>query len=113
MPLHDFSCPTCQRIEEHFHHADEAFTCSGCGGATQILPYGRASTQKSAVFPFTLTHLDGHGTPITIHDIGELRHAEQRYGVVFSAFSNNPSNPDAIPDPPRHRPGGRDYEPSS
>lgn len=67
------------------------------------IPRPRPSDLRSAAFPFTTTHVDGKGRPITVESLGHLRSLEKQYGVVFSAFSQNPSNLDPIKDPPRYR----------
>lgn len=64
---------------------------------------------KTAIFPFTLNHVDGK--PMTITDMGHLRRVEKQYGVAFSAFNkDNVRDLDPLKDVPRYRENGRDYE---
>lgn len=75
-----------------------------------MLPLGASkSFTKTSVFPYECTHVDGTGKPVVIESLGHLRKIEKQYGVVFSAFSQNRNNPDAIRDLPRHKVGGREY----
>jgi hypothetical protein len=111
MPLRDFHCPACDLDVEHYFARDPAeAVCDQCHGPLLLLPlsFSRAAAGKTGVFPYTTTHLDGHGTPITIESLGHLRSLERRYGVVVHAFSQD--SVDSPRDLPRHRVGGRDYE---
>lgn len=58
---------------------------------------------KTAVFPFTVNHVDGK--PMQIESLNHLRKVEKEYGVVFSAFSHASSdNTDPVArDLPRFR----------
>jgi hypothetical protein len=47
-------------------------------------------------------HVDGK--PMRIESLHHLRQVENKYGVVFSAFSHaSANNPDNIKNPPRYR----------
>jgi len=110
MPLRDFICTECDKTQERFYwNTEPAPTCS-CGGSLDMLPLSNVIRGKSSVFPFTSSHISGDGTPITVESIGHLRQLERKFGVVLSAFSQNPNNPDHIRDLPRQRVGGREYE---
>ena len=110
MPLRDFACEVCGRTEERFYHAQarEPLRCAGCGSdvltMTANLASGRA---KTGVFPFDV-QVDGQ--TIRVDDIGSLRRMERTYGVLATAFSQNPNNPDSPGELPETRPGGRAYE---
>lgn len=80
-----------------------------CEGELEMLPLSNSIIGKTGVFPFASPHINGLGTPVVVENIGQLRKLEKQYGVVLSAFSQNPSNPDSIRDLPRQRVGGRDY----
>lgn len=111
MPLRDFTCKQCGMKQERFFWATSGVPNCTCGGDLEMLPLSELGAwRKTAVFPFTTTHIDGNGTPIVVEDIGHVRRLEKQYGVVLSAFSQNPNNPDHIQDLPRHRVGGREYE---
>lgn len=110
MPLRDFKCLECDVVEERYYvsSTESKQECEKCGATMEKAPL-TASISKSAVFPFTTTHVDGLGTPITVESIGHLRSLEKTYGACFTAFSQN--HPDDSPrDLPVARPGGRDYE---
>jgi len=110
MPLRDFTCTQCSKKQERFYWNAGAVPTCACGGSLDLLPLSNALPGKSAVFPFTSPHISGDGTPVTVESIGHLRQLERKYGVVLSAFSQNPNNPDHIRDLPRQRVGGREYE---
>ena len=92
-----------------------AMICTLCGADVQIgqwpaemcrgrsINHGPLTATKTSVFPFDTFHIAADGRPMTITDIGHLRRVERAYGVVLSAFSNEPSNPSNIKDPPRYR----------
>lgn len=110
MPLRDFTCKQCGMTQERFYWASSGIPSCTCGGELDMLPLSElGSRYRSGVFPFTSPHISGDGTPVTVESIGHLRKIEKQYGVVLSAFSQNPSNPDHIRDLPRHRVGGREY----
>jgi hypothetical protein len=112
MPLRDFNCKACEiRGEEHYYQVrdgvESPVKCK-CGG---IMEKGELSTSyaKTAIFPYTTTHISGDGKPVTVESIGHLRSLEKRYGVSVSGFSQNPNNPDSPRDLPEQRPGGEEY----
>ena len=109
MPLRDFKCKACELTQERFYHLHEAdsLTCEKCEGALEKLPL-TAAYGKTSVFPFTSTHVDGSGKPVTVESIGHLRALEKRHGVCFSAFSSNHRD-DSPRDLPEFRPGGEEY----
>jgi hypothetical protein len=111
VPLKDFRCKACGKVDEHFFwpSAGAPVSCE-CGGELEQLPLSAGTNRKTAVFPFTTTHLDGNGTPITVESLGHLRSLERTYGAVVHGFSNNPGNPDTPRDLPMGRPGGRESE---
>lgn len=112
MPLRDFECVLCGAVQERYYQSMEKLPpCSVCHGP---LNPGELSTSfaKTGVFPYTTTHLTGDGKPVTIESLGHLRSLERQYGVVVHAFSNEPSNQSTPRDLPRHRPNGREYEPT-
>lgn len=109
MPLRDFKCTKCDLFQERFFHSGSPIPFCSCGGDLEMQPLTNTILGKTGVFPFTSTHLDGHGTPITVENIGHLRSLEKKYGVSVHAFSQNPGNPDSPRDLPRQRPGGREY----
>jgi hypothetical protein len=114
MPLRDFKCLSCEKVQERYYGfidgEEDIPTCfdEDCGGQLEKQPL-TASVPKTAVFPYTCTHVDGKGTPITVESIGHLRSLEKKYGVCFSEFSQNRSNPDSPRDLPEHRIGGEEY----
>lgn len=77
----------------------------GCDGRLGLAE-GRSATDKRELrmFPFTSTHIDGLGTPITIDSYAEMRRAERDYGVVLL-----PNHEDSPRDLPQHRRGGLDH----
>jgi putative FmdB family regulatory protein len=106
MPLFDYECSGCGSVREVLvrdgHEPDHA--CQNCStGQMQRLPYSAGRRGKSSVFPFDNPHISADGTPVTITDIGHLRRLERQFGVVLSAFSNEPHNLDPIRDLPRYR----------
>jgi len=104
MPLFEYACTRCGYEAEHYvpHSTSDAPGCAACGEPMVKLP-PRTRLLSSSVFPFTTTHIDPLGREMTITSMDHLRRVERQYGVVLSAFSNDPSNPDAIKDPPRYR----------
>ena len=107
MPLRDFKCKSCEMTQERYYTTATLPVCT-CGGTLEVLPLSTSTHRKTGIFPFTSPHIDGTGKPITVESIGHLRQIERQYGVVLSAFSQEPSNSDPIKDPPRHRIGGRE-----
>lgn len=109
MPLRDLKCTQCEKEEERYlRTSDDRPVCTACGGATTVMERSdegarRMKTYGIAAFPFTTRHIDALGRPMQIESLSHLRQVERQYGVTLSAFSQNPSNPDAIPDPPRYR----------
>lgn len=111
MPLRDFRCGSCGWTQERYFHSSGAYPgCERCGGILDVLPLSFAVQGKTAAFPFDCPHVTGDGRPLRVESLGHLRQIERRYGVVFSAFSQNPSNPADIKDPPRYR-GFNPYRP--
>jgi hypothetical protein len=98
-------------VEEHYYSSttESKQTCDKCGGATEKAPLSYNVRGKSAIFPYTTTHITGDGKPVTVESLGHLRSLERRYGVCVTGFSNNDSNPDSPRDLPTHRPGGEEY----
>lgn len=110
MPLRDFVCEKCGTKQERFFWNAQPYPDCTCGGILSMLPLSEmGSYRKTAVFPYDCPHVDGTGNPVRIESMGHLRQVEKQYGVVFSAFSQNPSNPDHIKDLPRHNVGGREH----
>lgn len=110
MPLRDFACKSCGAQQERFFWASSNVPACKCGGELDMLPLGASGAFiKTSVFPYECPHVDGTGKPVMIESLGHLRRIEKQYGVVFSAFSQNRNNPDAIRDLPRHKVGGREY----
>lgn len=108
MPLRDFSCVACGKDQERYYRSAEDTPTCACGGSLNMLERSdegarRMKTYGIAAFPFTTRHIDALGRPMQIESLSHLRQVERQYGVTLSAFSQNPSNPDAIPDPPRYR----------
>ena len=103
MPLRDFFCKNCDTTVEYYYSPAVHPSCKTCGGSVEMTPNLASGRTKTAVFPFVTPHIDADGKPMTITDIGHLRQVERDYGVVLSAFSNEPSNSDAICDLPRYR----------
>lgn len=123
MPLRDFICDSCGlRQERYFQQTTTHVTatnreivaneqaaptyppCESCDGTLSVLPLSQPSRRfVGAVFPFTTTHVDPDGKPMTIESMGHLRAVEREYGVVLSAFSKA-SNNDLTPikDLPRY-----------
>ncbi len=58
-----------------------------------------AQAGKSVNITHDLPHVEVKhlGKPVVIESMGHLRQVEKQYGVVFSAFSQNPNNPDHTP----------------
>jgi hypothetical protein len=109
MPLRDFTCKQCNARQERFYWASAGIPACTCGGELDMLPLDQLGTyRKTSIFPYDCPHVDGTGKPITIESLSHLRQVEKQYGVVFSAFSQNPSNPDHIKDLPQHRVAGRE-----
>lgn len=102
MPLRDYVCTNCGQHQERFYWVSGELPECKCGGKLDMLPLS-TTYSKSRVFPFTTPHIDARGRPIVVEDIGHLRRLERQYGVVLSAFANEPSNPDNIKDPPQYR----------
>lgn len=106
MPLRDFKCLTCEKVQERFYHASagsDAIRCD-CGGPLSMLERSDEHARPfiGVSFPFTTPHIDPHGRPITVESMGHLRSLERQYGVVLTAFSNTNLD-DHIPNPPRYR----------
>lgn len=112
MPLYDYECGDCGKVEERYvavrDYADKQY-CS-CGYSTTRQPFGAGTSRKTGVFPFTSTHIDGTGQPIVVESLGHLRSLESKYGVMATAFSQDPHNQDAEVALPEFREGGRKYE---
>jgi hypothetical protein len=102
MPLRDFQCQSCHLVQERFYGPAVTPQCRDCGGDLDMMPLS-STLPKTSVFPFITPHIDPDGKPMIINDIGHLRRVEKQYGVVLTAFSHNPNNPDAIRDLPRYR----------
>lgn len=86
-------------------------TCDRCGrevlhGQYPFCPHDHtrqsAMAGKSAVFPFTTSHITADGHPVTVTDIVHLRKLEKDYGVVLPAFAKNEHDLDPIKDPPKY-----------
>jgi hypothetical protein len=57
--------------------------------------HGKSSISKTAIFPYTVNHVDGK--PMVIESMQHLRKVEKDFGVVFSAFSHSSaSNVDPV-----------------
>ena len=116
MPLRDFECIPCQSTpEERLYTVKQGEitlpSCQTCGADLTMLHLSSGRIYgKSAVFPYTTTHVSGDGRPVTVESLGHLRQLERRYGVCFSGFSQDPGNPDSPRDLPVKRPGGRAYQ---
>jgi len=95
--------------QERFYHvpqeAPQYPACAQCGGTLTLLERSNEGGRFTSVFPFTTTHIDAKGRPITVESMGHLRKLEKEYGVVLSAFSNEVNNSvDGIKgDLPRYR----------
>lgn len=93
MPTYDIRCSHEHLSEVQIPLCDfeKPIDCPTCGmPATRVLlPTGAA---KSAIFPYTTTHLDGKGTPITVESLPHLRSLERIHGVKATAFSDHKSN---------------------
>jgi len=113
MPLHDYECG-CGVVEERYVHSTqlgETQTCAACGASMTRLLYTDGWSRKTGVFPFTSTHIDGTGKPIVVESLGHLRSLEATYGVLATAFSQDPSNSLETPkELPQFREGGRKFE---
>lgn len=68
------------------NHALQPCAC----GATPILTVG--GIRRESIYPFTSCNIDGKGTPITIESTHHARQLERRWGVKFTALSDNRSN---------------------
>lgn len=113
MPLYDYTCEPCGRLDERYVPAarvDEPQACPTCGAPQVRLPISAGTTRKTGVFPFISTHIDGTGQPIVVESLGHLRSLEAKYGVCATGFSQEPSNPESPRDLPEFREGGRAYE---
>lgn len=73
--------------------------CDRCGRELEIgdFPFCRRGPEdhgpvyaKTSAFPFDTPHISGKN--MTIESMGHLRKVERDYGVVLTAFANNPSN---------------------
>lgn len=102
MPLRDYQCNDCHESQERFYSPAVTPRCRTCGGELTMLPLS-ARIPKTGTFPFSTTHIDPDGKPMIIESLGHLRHIEKEYGVVLSAFSQEPHNLDPIRDLPRYR----------
>lgn len=49
--------------------------------------HGTISVSKTAIFPYTVNHVDGK--PMVIESLNHLRKVEKDFGVVFSAFTHS------------------------
>ncbi len=111
MPLRDFRCGTCGQVQERFYHAtaEAALLCDRCQSpALEKLDLSAGSARKTAIFPYQVDF--GDGTKRTVDSLGHLRQLEKTFGVVSTAFSQEPSNPESPSELPRYRPNGRTYE---
>lgn len=106
MPLRDFCCLACGEVQERFFHAGSVPACA-CGGVLEMQPLSAGTNRKTPVFPFDV-QVDGR--TVRVDDIGGLRAMERQYGVMATAFSQDPSNPDSPTELPESRPGGHAYE---
>lgn len=121
MPLRDFLCDRCDTITERYYEVvDKEIILPKCDAEgcdkreMRMMPLNAGKILgKTAVFPYTTTHLTGDGKPITVSSLSQLRRIERRFGVCSTAFSQNPSNPDSPADLPVGRPGGREFEPQN
>jgi hypothetical protein len=107
MPLRDFTCQSCSKVQERFFWNTAGVPNCACGGELDLLPLSVGIPGKSDIFPYTTTHLDGKGTPITVESLGHARALEKKYGVVIHGFSNNKAT--EFHDLPKQRVGGRGY----
>jgi len=117
MPLRDFECGICEAVQERFYEVVAGVPscpeCEYCGSHHMVMRTLSAGhvRGKTAIFPYTTTHITGDGTPVTVGSLSQLRRLERQYGVNVSGFSQDPGNPDSPRDLPVGRPGGREYEP--
>ena len=114
MPLRDLKCNECGESGEQYYQVlngeIELPVC--CGQPMEVMPLSAGHIRvKTAIFPFTSTHVSGDGKPVVVHDMGHLRQLERHHGVNFSVFSQDPGNPDSPRELPVNRPGGREFEP--
>jgi hypothetical protein len=109
MPRRDFEFEACGVHQERYYCVDALTLTCKCGQPLTMLERSdegsRRIKSKMGAFPFTTNHIDSQGRPMTIESLGHLRQVERDYGVVLSAFSQEPSNLDPIKNPPTYRGG--------
>jgi hypothetical protein len=96
-------CGTAQPGFFYYMAADQAKndrTCGVCGSQLSMIV---GDKREERLFPFTSTHIDGNGTPITIENLHQMRQIERQYGV--SLLANREDSPKDLP---KWRPGGYD-----
>ena len=117
MPIRDFVCTVCMAEQERIYEVRDGEklipNCNNCRSKSTLEMTANLRTTrlaKTAVFPFTSTHIDQKGTPIVVESMGDVRRLERKYGVCMTGFSNNDNNLDTPKDLPMGRPGGREYQ---
>jgi hypothetical protein len=95
----NIQCPECKNVEENVQCSMFDIPKCTCGSERFLFS---TKIGRSAVFPFTVNHVDGK--PMVIESLNQLRSVEKQYGVVFSAFSKgNINDLDDISGLPRFR----------
>lgn len=90
-------CMVCKHTDEGTYyflpmdaHKNE-HSCSACGGVSEANMGGNI---RQPAFPFTSTHIDGKGTPITIESYRHLQQTESKYGVaIMNSSEESPKTP--------------------
>lgn len=102
---------TCSKCREsisgivYFHANDQDKNTVKCPRCKRQMTPEYHGVRHQNIFPFTSTHIDGQGTPITIESLHHMRKVEKQYGVVLTHTGE-----DSPKDLPKHRPGGREIE---
>lgn len=120
MPLRDWLCTSCDTVSERYYEVVDKeiitpiCTCNDKTSSMKMMPLNAGQILgKTAIFPYSTTHLTGDGKPITVSSLSQLRRIERQYGVCSTAFSQEPNNPDSPAELPVGRPGGREFEPQN
>lgn len=109
MPTYIRKCFACECEWEIVHviaDRNKPLKCPQCGKRTKENVPRSNGIKKTALYPFTSTHIDGLGTPITVNDFQHHKKIESQYGIALMHTSED-SPRESLP---KHRVGGREFE---